>query len=236
MEIQVGELNGRLKRSAEKLENMEKSVEISNTQYAESEKNNMKLMQELSEMRPLKQKYELLKIENDRLYSELRSRQLDVDDGNSKFLELTQSLNKALALLEDKKSVIGKLEAECERHAREKHLTCQAKIDELVSDCGLLREELAGKVRQVDVLTEASREAEKQVERYKADMKNFNFKEFVSMKRELNSLKQERERYAATMVALPAGKSSASSGTSETATIFPPISKDSVKKTSFQFF
>ncbi len=233
--FQIHDLNEKVKKLEEKIVNLEKSVAIGNDKYGESERNNMKLSQEISELRPVRQKYELLKVENDRLYSELKNRQCDVDDSNSKFLELTQSLNKTLAMLEDQKSVIVSLEAANQRHLREKHLTCQAKIDELASNCANLSEELSKKSQQVEMLAEVNREAEKQVERYKADMKNFNFKEFVSMKRELNSLKQDREQRQASVVILPStGKNSAS----EVGSILPPINKESAaaKKNSFQFF
>ncbi len=229
---QVFDLNETIKKLNEKIANLEKSVEISNEKYSESERNNMKLFQEANELRPLRQKLDLVRIENDRLYGELKNRQADIEDSNSKFLELTQSLNKTLAMLEDQKGVIADLEAENQKHLREKHLICQAKIDELASNCANLSEELSKRNAQIEVLTEVNREAEKQVERYKTDMKNFNFKEFVSMKRELNSLKQEREQRQASVVLLP------SSGKNLTAEggILPPINRDSVKKNSFQFF
>ena len=214
------------KKMTETIENLENSLAVSNEKYSDSEKSILNLTQENSELHPLKQKVDLLQVENEQLFGELRTRQADVEDANNKFLDLTKSLNQSMRIIDDQKTLINDLEAENERHRREKHLACEQKIKELFSKCEELNEKLNSRIDQVEKLSASNSELEKQVERYKTDLKIFNFKEFVSMKRELNSLKQEKERHFASIVTMPNAKVDA---------VLPPI-KDKEKKNSFQFF
>lgn len=230
----VGDLSFKLKVATEKGENMDKNLQVTSDKLAEAERTVLKLLQENNELAKLKPKYEILGVENDQLYRELRQRKAELEDSNAKFLDLTKNLNENFRIISEQKASIGRLEAENERHVREKHIECESKINELKKTCSDLTERLDSKTQEVEKLHEVNESLEKNVERYKADMKNFNFKEFVSLKRELNSLKQERERHFANMVTTPP------SNKIESQPVLPPIKDKEVlvkpKNPSFNFF
>jgi hypothetical protein len=216
---------------SEKIENLEKNCEITNAKYSESEKKCLKLIEENQLIETLNQKIDLITAENQQLFSELKLRQNDLENTNSNFLDLTKTINESMRIIEEQKESILILEAENERHLREKHISCESKINELFALNEELNQILTKRNEKLDQLTLENQELEKQVVRYKSDLKNFNFKEFVSMKRELNALKQEKERMFANIVTLPSKEPP-----QQTPSPLPPIKSENSKKNPNNFF
>lgn len=184
---------------------------------------------ENEELVEIKQKFDLMLVENEQLYSEMDLKQTQLNDSNKKFFELNESLNQSLDLVEKQKILIKSLEAENEKNLKEKHVICQQKISDLTAQCHEYKERLEKFEVENKSLNELLTDSNKQVERYKADLKNFNFKEFVSLKRELNSLKQEKERQFANKVTMPC-----SNLKPESQSPLPPIKP--LNKNLFNFF
>ena len=75
-----------------------------------------------------------------------------------------------------------------------------------------------------------------EIDKLKLDQQNFNFKEFVNLKRELNCLKQEKERQFANDVCVAAAQqpNSISNAVVLAQQPLPPIKES--KKNYFKFF
>lgn len=227
MNSKIKELNSKCEELSKKLEDSNKNLEISNEKLSDYLKSVIMLTQEKEELTSYKQKHDIILVENEHLYKELQTKQEHLDESNKKFFEISESLNQSLELIEKQKGLIKNLETENEKHLKDKHVVCQQKISELVAESNRYQE----KANELEVDNQAMNETivdlNKQLDRYKSDLKNFNFKEFVSIKRELNTLKQERERQFANAVTMP-------NASVQVQSPLPPIKPS--KKNLFNFF
>lgn len=130
-------------------------------------------------------------MENEQLYRELDAKQRQLNDATKKFDELRENQEKSLQLIDNQKKFIQKLEDEAEQNLG----VWQRKLEGSNAESSDLRTRLEKELTENRKLNETAVELNKHVDRYKRDLQNFNFKEFVSMKRELNALRQEKERH-----------------------------------------
>jgi chromosome segregation ATPase len=133
----------------------------------------------------------LIQVENEQLYRELDAKQRQLNDATKKFDELRENQEKSLQLIDNQKRFIQKLEDEAEQNLG----VWQRKLEGANAESSDLKSRLEKEVTENRKLNETVVELNKHVDRYKRDLQNFNFKEFVSMKRELNALRQEKERH-----------------------------------------
>lgn len=167
-----------------------RSLDVVNERLIEANKKILKLTDENQKIDSMRQNETMLKVENSQLVRDLDVKQKLLDEANVKFDELNENQRKSLELIESQKRLMRKLEEDVENQsalANSRLEGLQAEIHELKAN---LNREIAENGRLNDLITELN----KHIERYKQDLKNFNFKEFVAMKRELNSLRQEKER------------------------------------------
>ena len=121
------------------------------------------------------------------------------------------------------------LKYENERHLKEKHVICQQKINDLIIDNKCLKDRIEGLEPENRKLSNDVIIFQKEIEKHEIDKKNFNFKEFVALKRELNMLKEERERQFANLVV-----NQSNQNLTMQQTHLPPIKP--LKKNLFNFF
>jgi hypothetical protein len=151
-------------------------------------------------------------------------------------IELLKENNRMLKesgkLIEEQQKQIEYLLAENEKHLKEKHVVCQQKITELTNECNSYAEFIKTQniemKSQLDLISQLNLE----IEKLKIDQQSFNFKEFVNLKREVNFLKQEKERaFANEVIAQP---NSISNAVVLAQQPLPPIKES--KRSLFKFF
>jgi chromosome segregation ATPase len=180
---------------------------------------------------PLKRLIEFLKVENDQIGDYLKSTQLRLQEKEKLIEENNEKINNFNKIIEENQIVIKNLEAENEKHVKEKHIICQQNISDLIANCNKYKERIETLENENSKQTEKLTNLNQQIERYKQEQQNFNFKEFVNLKREVNLLKQERERKFADQVIQP---NSISSAVVLAQQPLPPIKEN--KKNLFKFF
>jgi hypothetical protein len=208
---------------------LEQSFELLNVKLSESLKANLVLMDDNQQITPLKRLVEFLKAENDQIGDYLKSTQLRLQDKEKQSDELNQKLMNLNKNLEENEVKINYLTAENEKHTKEKHIICQQKISDLINDCSKYKEKISILENENAKQNETIINLNKHIERYKIEQQNFNFKEFVAIKRELNQLKEEKERQFANAVIVPS-----TSLTTLPQSPLPPIKPS--KKNLFNFF
>ena len=172
------------------LESVNKSLETSNVSINEANKKILKLTDENQTIEKYRQTETILRVENDQLIRDLDFKQRLLDEANSKFEDLASTQRKSLDLIDKQKFMIEKLEED----ARNQSQLAQSKLEALCVEIQQLKAGLEREESENRRLNEIIVELNKHIERYKQDLKNFNFKEFVAMKRELNTLRQEKEK------------------------------------------
>lgn len=203
--------------------------QLTDEKLTEANKTILKLTDESQKMDIVRNSEMMLRVENGQLVREVAERQRLLDDAGVKFEELAENHRKALEIVESQKREIGRLVEEVESHSR----GMASKLEVLEVELGETRGNLEAQLGENRRLNELVNELNKHIERYKQDLKNFNFKEFVAMKRELNSLRQEKERQFVNAAA------AAATGTSTGAVVgtpppLPPIKP--LKNNIFNFF
>lgn len=219
-EKQINELNIDLSES-------NRSGKLTSEKLTEANKTILRLTDESQKMDIVRNSEMMLRVENGQLVREVAERQRLLDDAGVKFEELAENHRKALEIVESQRREIGRLEEEVEGHSSQ----MASKLEGLEVELGETRGNLDAQLGENRRLNELVNELNKHIERYKQDLKNFNFKEFVAMKRELNSLRQEKERqFVNTAAAAAAATSSGAVGTPP----LPPIKP--LKNNIFNFF
>ncbi|RNA15319.1 hypothetical protein BpHYR1_053358 [Brachionus plicatilis] len=198
-EATITELKKQNEDLGNRLEDSQQAIDTANNKLEEYLKLNIKLDHELDELKFFKENYSLLKIENDELMKNLDQRQNDLEDANAKVIDLSKSLNESLELGEKLKLTIEQMEAK-NKNSVEKFMDECLRLEKQNYDLKQNKESLEAELKS---LAETMIMLQKEIDRYKSDLKNFNFKEFVSLRRELNQLKQEREKYFANLVTSP---------------------------------
>jgi hypothetical protein len=207
----------------------EQSFELMNVKLSESLKANLVLMEDNQQIVPLKRLVDFLKAENDQISNYLKSTQLRLQEKEKQCDELNEKLTYLKKTIEENEIKINNLIAENEKNTREKHIICQQKITDLINDCNKYKEKISLLQNENLKQNETIENLNKHIERYKIEQQNFNFKEFVAIKRELNQLKEEKERQFANAVIVPS-----SSLTALPQSPLPPIKPS--KKNLFNFF
>ena len=208
---------------------LEQSFELVNFKLSESLKANLVLMDDNQQIVPLKRLVDFLKAENDQIGDYLKSTQLRVQEKEKQCDELNEKLTNLSKIIEENEITIANLILENEKHAKEKHIICQQKITDLSNDCNKFKEKISHLENENSKQNETITSLNKHIERYKIEQQNFNFKEFVAIKRELNQLKEEKERQFANAVIVPS-----TSLTTLPQSPLPPIKPS--KKNLFNFF
>lgn len=212
----------------EHLVNLQNTHDVLTEKFAESQRNVLKLADENQTIKSLKQKLDLSLVENEQLYQDLQSKENILEAKRKDIVQLENDYKNQTKILEEQKVVINNLIIENEKHLKEKHIICQQKIIDLMAECDKLNQNISNLDSENKKKDELISTLSKQVERYKIEQQNFNFKEFVSIKRELNSLKQEKERQFANKVTTPTTINSVPQPP------LPPIKQS--KKSLFNFF
>ena len=221
------------------LENLKRNFEaVSRDHEAISDKfNEFRLtnMDSEHEVELLRERNIELQYENEQLIKQVKNRenQLQVKENEIELLkESNRILKESGKMIEEQQKQIKYLLAENEKHLNEKHVVCQQKITELTSECNSYAEFIKTQniemKSQLDLISQLNLE----IEKLKIDQQSFNFKEFVNLKRELNCLKQEKERAFASEVA--AQPNSISNAVVLAQQPLPPIKES--KKSLFKFF
>ena len=223
------EANKRVDETSSSLNVLQASYDLIALKLADSQRNVMKLADENQSINSLKLNLQESQVLNEQLYQDLQNKDIELDSKKRHLNEMVEKFEICTKTIEEHNQLIKKLQIDNEKHIKEKHLICQQKIGELEADNEQLKDRLAvlevDKEKQADLIINLN----KQIERYKIEQQNFNFKEFVALKRELNSLKQEKERHFASVVTTPK-----SSDVSNSPLPLPPIKES--KKNLFKFF
>lgn len=155
-------------------------------------------------------------------------------------IELLKENNRILKetnkLIDEQHKQIEYLLAENDRHLKEKHVICQQKISELTNECNSYAEFIKTQNNEMKNQIDHINKLNLEIDKLKLDQQNFNFKEFVNLKRELNCLKQEKERQFANDVCVAAAQqpNSISNAVVLAQQPLPPIKES--KKNYFKFF
>jgi hypothetical protein len=226
----INEANKKSEETSGSLNVLQASYDLIALKLADSNRNVMKLTDENQSMKNLKQDLQQSQVLNEQIYQDLQMKESELETKRKHLAEMVQKFEICNKTIEEHNQLIQKLQLDNEKHIKEKHLICKQKISELESE----NEQLKDRIAELEVAKEKQAEnidnLTKQVERYKIEQQNFNFKEFVSLKRELNSLKQEKERHFASVVTTPKNSDVSSSPTNP----LPPIKES--KKNLFKFF
>ncbi|CAF0814179.1 unnamed protein product [Brachionus calyciflorus] len=226
--LKLNELTLNNRNLSNRLEDCQKSLEISNEKLSEYIKINLTLSNEVDEFKKYKEKFDLCLLENEELIRNLNTRQQDLELANNRIIELTKNLNESFELGEKQKLLIDEMEKK-NKDVIERFMDECLKLEkenyELKQDKEMMEIELKKQSESLIML-------QKEVDRYKSDLKNFNFKEFVSVKRELNQLKEEKERYFANIVTMP--QANQLPPPNQQSSPLPPIKP--IKKNVFNFF
>ena len=226
----LNEANIKLEETSGSLNVLQASYDLIALKLADSSRNAMKLTDENQGLKGVKQELQQSQILNEQMYQDLQSKENELETKRKHLAEMIEKFEICNKTIEEHNQLIKKLQIDNEKHIKEKHLICQQKISELESENEQLKDRIAelevAKEKQADTIDNLT----KQIERYKIEQQNFNFKEFVALKRELNSLKQEKERHFASVVTTPKSSDVNSSPTNP----LPPIKES--KKNLFKFF
>jgi hypothetical protein len=225
----LDEANKKLEETSASLNVLQASYDLIALKLADSNRNVMKLSDENQSLKNLRPELRQSQILNEQMYQDLQNKENELETKRKHLAEMVEKFEMCNKTIEEHNQLIKKLQIDNEKHLKEKHLICQQKISELESENEQLKERIAELQVKIEKQAETIDNLTKQVERYKIEQQNFNFKEFVSLKRELNSLKQEKERHFASVVTTPKGSDVNSSPTNP----LPPIKES---KKMFKFF
>jgi chromosome segregation ATPase len=227
----ISELRSECDELKQSLLSYKKSQEVLNEKLNESHKRNMLLINENEQLTEFRKKNEYLFVEKEQMSIDLEVKQAELVQKHKQISELNERLAEERNKVDEQEKELEHLKAECDKMRKEKHVQCQMRIHELTIESmnqkerlTLLEEENSKNIKLVDNLN-------KQIERLKIEMQSFNFKEFVSLKRELNSLKLEKERHFADQVTTPPNANQTPASNPP----LPPI-KQQAKKNLFNFF
>lgn len=226
-EGKVSELIQQNEDLRKKISDSQQNLDKANNKLEEYLKLNIKLDQDIDELKNYKENYSLLKTEYEEIAENLNQRQKDLEDANAKVFDLNKSLNECLELNEKQKMTIVQIE-ERNKNSVEKFMDECLRLEK--ENYGLKQSKESLEI-ELKNLAETLIMLQKEVDRHKSDLKNFNFKEFVSIKRELNQLKQEKEKYFANYVTSPQTNQI---GSNQQTSPLPPIKP--LKKNVFNFF
>ena len=148
--------------------------------------------------------------------------------------ENNQMLKESSKIIDEQQRQIEYLLAENEKHLKEKHIICQQKISELTNECNSYAEFIKTQNIEMKNQIDHINQLKLEIDKLKLDQQNFNFKEFVTLKRELQFLKQEKERKFANEVAAQQQPTSISNAVVLAQQPLPPIKES--KKNLFKFF
>jgi len=225
----LDETNKKLEETSASLNVLQASYDLIALKLADSNRNVMKLSDENQSLKNLRPELQQSQILNEQMYQDLQNKENELETKRKHLAEMVEKFEMCNKTIEEHNQLIRKLQIDNEKHLKEKHLICQQKISELESENEQLKERIAELQVTIEKQAETIDNLTKQVERYKIELQNFNFKEFVSLKREVNSLKQEKERHFASVVTTPKGSDVNSSPTNP----LPPIKES---KKMFKFF
>lgn len=137
--------------------------------------------------------------------------------------------------MEKQREKIEYLEMECEKHMNEKHVTCERRINELTDECQNNVGFIEAQKNELNVLHSQIDDLNNQLEKNKLEMKSFNFKEFIVLKRELAQLKQEKEKQFANTVSKQQAQHQNVAAPQQPLPL-PPIKELKQKQPLFKFF
>lgn len=190
-------LRQRCDKLTETVQTLHKNNDVTNEKLAELSKTNLKLSDDTKKQNELKETVNLLRVENEQIYLELQGKEGELNMRKEEIAQLTKMLEKfndTIKAYEEQKIIISNLKAENDKHLKEKHLICQQKINELSHECRAAKDTIETQRAEIEKWNQLNKELNKNLEKIKLEQQNFNFKEFIALKRELNALKQERER------------------------------------------
>jgi hypothetical protein len=237
-EKEIDQLNSNISEIQTECEELKKSIagfkksqEVLNEKLGESHKRNMLLINENEQLLEFRRKYEILCVEKEQISVEMDAKHADLVHKSNELNELNERLAQERNKLDEQEKELEHLKVECEKMRKEKHVQCQMRIHELTIESMNQKERLTFLEDENSKHIKLVESLNKQIERLKIEMQSFNFKEFVSLKRELNSLKLEKERHFADKLTTPPNANS----TPATHPPLPPI-KQQAKKNLFNFF
>jgi hypothetical protein len=218
------------KQLMEKYNAVMKSHEMTNILLSESKFEYTKLKEENKQLDELKLKINVLSTENEQLQQEIMNFETQLNSKKNELEQLNETvtlLNENFVIIDRQREKIEFLEAENEKYLNEKHISCEQKIAELTNECQANVDFIQTQKIELEKLNNLVFDLNQQLEKNKLEMKSFNFKEFISLRRELAQLKQEREKQFANEV------TNQPIGSMQQTNPLPPIKE---KKPFFKFF
>lgn len=209
------------------ISDLNRQRDVSNEKLNEANKTILKLTDEAQKLDALRTNEMMLRVENGQLVRECAERQRLLNEANEKFVELGETHGQTLAVVERQRERIEKLEEDVQNESN----AAAAKLEVLAVEIKEARASASVQEAENRRLKELIDEMNKHIERYKQDLKNFNFKEFVTMKRELNALRQEKERH---FVNIAAQNNNNAAAAAQATPPLPPIKP--TKNNIFNFF
>ena len=220
------------KQLMEKYNSVMKSHEMTNMLLNEFKLEVETLKDQLKEINNLKIKIGLLSAENEQLGQNKAELELLMDKKKVEIENLNETLmvlNGNFIIMDRQREKIEFLESENEKWLNEKHVECEKRIDDLTNECQShvdFIEVQKNELRQLHVILG---DLSEELDKTKKEMKSFNFKEFILLRRELAQLKQEKEKLFANEMKNQAATAVPSSQQA----LLPPIKEN---KQMFKFF
>ena len=206
------------------------SYETISEKLGEAIKLNKMLNDDNEQVESLLELSNLLKVENGELRDLVASQAAELAKREADALAIEQRLAASVKREADDARLIESMRADL----RERHVVCQQKISELSGDGVRLRERVQAAEAECERQRERIEHLSALVDKYEEEKRAFNFKEFVAIKRELHSLKEERERqFVAANARQQQQQQQPTSALSNTPPL-PPIKP--LKKNLFTFF
>lgn len=236
----IRELKVNNKNLMEKYDTVMSSHEITNGLLSEAKSQLMVMKENNDQLEEYKSRYGLLQAENDELNKENVHIQIKLKDKIDELEKMNATitvLSENFEIMEQQRQKIDFLEAECEKHANEKHIECEKKINDLTQECQNHAGFIEAQKNELKTLNSKVVDLNQQMEKNKVELQSFNFKEFIQLKRELAQLKQEREKQFAVSMAKKQQQKEAAAIQAPTQPLpLPPIKDLNQKQPHFKFF
>lgn len=233
----IKDLKHNNKSLMEKYDAMMTSHELTNELLNESKCEIEVLKETNAQLEDFKSRVGLIEVENNELRERIVRNDTHVNSKNDEITKLTETvavLTGNFNIMEKQREKIEYLEMECEKHMNEKHVTCDRRISELTDECQNNIGFIEAQKNELNVQRSQIDDLSNQLEKNKLEMKSFNFKEFIVLKRELAQLKQDKEKQFATSVSKQQAQPSVSAAPQPLP--LPPIKELKQKQPLFKFF
>lgn len=201
--VKIRELKVNNKNLMEKYDSMMSSHELTNGLLDEAKNQILLLKKSNDELEDIKPRYNILQTENEELTKENVSIQIRLKNKTDEIAKLNESivvLTANFSIIESQREKIEYLESECEKHLNEKHIVCEKRINELTEECQNNANFIDAQKNELLTLQSSVVDLNQQMEKNKIELQSFNFKEFISLKRELGQLREEKEKQFASQM------------------------------------